>query len=114
MSSSRIMTSMAPRTGFLSAKDTFPTVATCLLRFIHVAFPRMFLMRTERVASSILWFLIRRWKRSREAAPERIPSSRDSSASGNIERTAPRTFSSSSLGFTGHLTVTSAMLERLD
>ena len=112
-SSSLMVTSMAPRTGFLSANDTFPRVATCLLRFSHVVFPRMFLRRTERVASRILWFLIMRWKRSRVAAPESIPSSRDSSASGNIERTALRTFSSSSLGFTGHLTVTSAMLERL-
>ena len=67
-SSSSTVTSIAPRTGFLSANDTFPTVATCLLRLIRVVLPCMFFSRIEREASSIFCLRISLPNPSRDGA----------------------------------------------
>ena len=101
-SSSSTDTSMPPRTGFLSAKEILPTVATCLFRRNLVRLSRIPLVITARVASRILCFLIWAEKRSRPGAVPTNPfSPSSSSASGNSERTASRTLSGSSLGLTG-------------
>ena len=101
-SSSTMETSMPPRTGFLSAKEILPTVATCLFRRSLVRLSRIPFIITARVASRILCLLIWAEKRSRPGAVPTSPfSPSSSSASGNRERTASRTLSGSSLGLTG-------------
>ena len=95
-------TSIAPRTGFLSANDTLPTVATCLLRLILVLEPCRFLRSMERAASRILCPRILLAKVSRVGAVPVNPDSPSSTvASGNIDIIADSTLSGSSLGFTG-------------
>src|SRR5574344_1210628 len=81
-SSSSMVTSMAPRTGLLSANDTLPTVATSLFNDRRVVLPREFMIMTARVASNIFCLRIALENLSSVASPSRRPSFRTSSASG--------------------------------
>ena len=53
-----MVTSIAPRTGLRSAKEIFPTVATCLFSVSLVRFPLMLEIITARVASRMRCLLI--------------------------------------------------------
>ena len=76
-----------------------------------VRFPLMLEIITARVASRMRCLLIcfEKWSRP-GAVPPYAPSPSSMVASGNMDMTAERTFSGSSLGLTGHEMLTWTML----